>query len=170
LPTGIIIPFGSDTPPTGFLLCDGSAVSRATFAGLFAVIGTSYGVGDGGTTFNLPNLQGRIPQGKDSVQTEFDTLGETGGAKETTLTADQVPVHKHILRGSGGGTSAITLSNDGPDSSSGGGIGTIIPSASSGGGTRGVQENTGVDNTTISANAAHSNMPPYQVVNYIIQT
>jgi len=166
LQTGTLAAFGGATIPAGFLLCDGSAVSRTTFAALFAVIGTSYGVGDGATTFNLPNLEGRLPQGKDSGDTDFDTLGETGGTKATLLTADQVPVHKHILRGSGGGAFS-PLTNEGPDSSTGPGIGTIIPSASS---DRGVQENTGVDNTTISSNNTHSNLAPYSVTNYIVKT
>lgn len=61
--TGMISMFGSATPPTGFLNCDGSAVSRTTYADLFAVLSTTYGVGDGSTTFNVPNLSGRFPLG-----------------------------------------------------------------------------------------------------------
>jgi microcystin-dependent protein len=63
VPTGAILPYGASTAPTNFLLCDGSAVSRSTYATLLAVIGTTYGVGNGSTTFNLPNLQGRFPLG-----------------------------------------------------------------------------------------------------------
>lgn len=83
---GITSVWWTDTPPTGWLLCDGSAVSRTTYSTLFALLGTVFGVGDGSTTFNLPSLKGRIPVGKDSSQTEFDTLGETGGAKTHTHT------------------------------------------------------------------------------------
>jgi microcystin-dependent protein len=61
--TGAIVAFGSSTPPTGWLNCDGSAVSRTTYASLFAVVGTTYGAGNGTTTFNLPNLLGRFPLG-----------------------------------------------------------------------------------------------------------
>ncbi len=61
--TGMIVMFGSATPPTGFLLCNGQAVSRTTYADLFAVCSTSYGVGDGSTTFNVPDLQSRFPLG-----------------------------------------------------------------------------------------------------------
>ena len=57
---GFIFPYAGSATPAGFLPCDGSAVSRATYALLFAVIGTTYGVGDGSTTFNLPNLKGRV--------------------------------------------------------------------------------------------------------------
>lgn len=59
VPVGVLLPYGGSSTPTGFLLCDGSAVSRATYAALFAAIGTSYGTGDGTTTFNLPNTSGR---------------------------------------------------------------------------------------------------------------
>lgn len=63
VPTGAILPYGGATAPSNFLLCNGSAVSRTTYANLFAILSTSYGVGDGSTTFNLPNLQGRFPLG-----------------------------------------------------------------------------------------------------------
>jgi microcystin-dependent protein len=94
-PTGGIMQFAGSTAPTGWLLCQGQAVSRTTFAALFASIGTTYGVGDNSTTFNLPNLQGRVPVGRDSAQTEFDALGETGGSKTVTLTQAQMPSHSH---------------------------------------------------------------------------
>jgi len=79
---GAIVAYGGTLPPTGFLLCDGSAISRVTFSALFAVIGTTYGTGDGSTTFNLPNLKGRVPVGLDTSQTEFNTMGKTGGHKD----------------------------------------------------------------------------------------
>jgi microcystin-dependent protein len=63
VPTGSITMYGSSTPPTGFLNCDGSAVSRTTYANLFAVTSTTYGAGDGSTTFNLPDLKARFPLG-----------------------------------------------------------------------------------------------------------
>lgn len=72
-PAGSIQIWGTSTAPTGFLLCDGSAVSRTTYAALFAVIGTTFGVGDGSTTFNLPNLKNRVPVGVDtSVKTVLE--------------------------------------------------------------------------------------------------
>lgn len=95
LPVGIIMPYGSDTIPQNWLLCDGSAVSRTDYATLFSVIGTTYGVGDGSTTFNLPNLKGKVAVGKDTTQTEFDVLGETGGEKAHTLTINEMPSHSH---------------------------------------------------------------------------
>jgi len=85
----------TDVAPTGFLLCQGQAVSRSTYSALFAVIGTTYGVGDGSTTFNLPDAKGKVAVGKDSAQSEFDALGETGGAKTHTLSATEMPGHTH---------------------------------------------------------------------------
>lgn len=81
---GTIIQWGSNVIPNDWLLCDGSAVSRTTYADLFAVIGTNFGIGDGSTTFNLPDLRGRIAVGK-SNDSEFDTLGKTGGSKTDDL-------------------------------------------------------------------------------------
>lgn len=63
VPTGAILPYGAATAPANFLLCDGTAVSRSTYSTLFDIVSTSYGVGNGTTTFNLPNLQGRFPLG-----------------------------------------------------------------------------------------------------------
>lgn len=97
VPTGSINAWSTNTAPTGWQLCDGTAVSRTTYAALFAVIGTTYGAGDGTTTFNLPNLKGRAIVGRDSAQTEFDTLGETGGAKTHTLTTAEMPAHSHTI-------------------------------------------------------------------------
>ena len=75
--TGTIIPWPKATVLNGFLRCDGTAVSRTTYADLFAVIGTSYGAGDGASTFNVPNLQGKIPLGDDG--SNFN-IGSSGGA------------------------------------------------------------------------------------------
>ena len=75
------------TAPAGWLGCDGSAVSRTTYADLFAVIGTTYGQGDGSTTFNLPDLTGRVVLGADGTY----TLGSTGGAASHTLVETELP-------------------------------------------------------------------------------
>ena len=84
IPAGSITMYGAAAAPTGWLLCDGSAVSRATYATLFGVIGVTYGAGDSTTTFNLPNLKSRFPVGLDSSDASWDALGETGGAKTHT--------------------------------------------------------------------------------------
>ena len=87
-PVGSIQMFGGTTAPSGWLICDGSEVSRTTYADLFNVIGTTYGTGDGSNTFNLPNFKGRVPVGLDGNDTDFNTLGKTGGSKE-------LQAHKH---------------------------------------------------------------------------
>lgn len=82
-PTGAILAFAGATGsvPDGWLLCDGTVVSRTVYANLFALVGTVYGAGDGFTTFALPNFRGSVPVGLDVAQSEFDTLGEVGGSK-----------------------------------------------------------------------------------------
>lgn len=90
-PAGIIMPFAGTVAPQGCLFCDGSAVSRTTYAALFAVIGTTYGEGDGSTTFNVPDLSGRVVIGVSNSH----ALGTTGGSETVTLTEDQMPAHSH---------------------------------------------------------------------------
>lgn len=101
-PSGMLAPFAGSSAPSGWLLCDGAAVSRSTYASLFAVVGTTYGAGNGSTTFNLPDLRGRIPVGKNAGT--FVSLGGTGGVETVTLTADQsgLPAHAHPAGGSSG--------------------------------------------------------------------
>ena len=96
-PAGVITQYGGSSAPTGWLLCQGQAISRTNslYTRLFTAISTTYGAGDGTTTFNVPNLQGRIPVGRDSTQTEFDALAETGGSKTSTLTTANLPSHQH---------------------------------------------------------------------------
>jgi microcystin-dependent protein len=96
---GLVSMFAGATAPAGWLTCDGAAVSRTAYANLFNVVGTIYGIGDGTTTFNLPNLKGRVPVGRDTTQVEFDTLGETGGAKTHTLGVTEMPSHTHSQTG-----------------------------------------------------------------------
>lgn len=93
-PAGVITPFGGSSAPSGWLLCDGSSFSSDSYPDLAAVLGDTYGV-HSGTTYYLPNLKGRIPVGRDSGQTEFDVLGELGGAKTHTLTEAEMPSHTH---------------------------------------------------------------------------
>jgi microcystin-dependent protein len=103
---GEMIAYAGPTAPGGWLLCQGQAVSRATFATLFAVIGVAFGVGDGSTTFNLPDLRGRVAVGHDAGQTEFNVLGETGGFKTHTLTLAQLPPHTHTINHDHGSVSS----------------------------------------------------------------
>lgn len=98
LPIGSMIPYGNTTPPENWLICDGSEVSRTTYAELFNVIGTSYGSGDGTTTFNLPNKKGRVSVGFASDDSDFNTIGKTGGEKTHILKVEEMPKHSHILK------------------------------------------------------------------------
>lgn len=113
LPIGAIMPFGSDTIPENWLLCNGQAVSRETYSSLFNTIGTNYGAGDGFTTFNLPDLRKRVPVGKDGNDTDFNTLGNTGGEKTHTLTIAEMPPHNHKEPIDGGTESGDYLSYGG---------------------------------------------------------
>ncbi len=185
LPAGGVIAWMTNTAPTGWLLCDGSLVSRTTYAALYSVIGTTYGAGDGSTTFALPNLKGRIPVGRDSGVAAFDTLAETGGAVDVTLTSAQsgLPAHNHAVNITSGTNSVghthtqqtfvtatdTTTANAGTRlrqiNAATGGLATSTQSANH---THAVVGNT--DNiTSAGAAAAHSNLQPYLVVNYVIK-
>lgn len=145
LPIGSMIPYGKATPPTNWLVCDGSAVSRTTYSELFAVIGTSYGAGDGSTTFNLPNKKGRVSVGLDTSDTDFNTIGKTGGEKKHTLTVAEMPSHSHTLKSYG---------------SPGGGYG---------GNATAVDSDRNLPTNETGGNQPHNNLQPYQVDNWIIK-
>ena len=99
IPTATIVPWTTTSVPSGFLECAGAAVSRSTYAALFAIIGTTYGAGDGSTTFNLPNLQDKVALSKSPTK----AVGTTGGANTVTPTGN--------ISGNVGGTTAnATLS------------------------------------------------------------
>lgn len=93
MPVGAVIPYSGINPPSGYLLADGSAVSRTTYPALFTVCGTMYGVGDGSTTFNLPNLVRRFPLGLDRSTSDFQ-IGNSGGEEEVVLAGAEL-AHRH---------------------------------------------------------------------------
>lgn len=102
MPTGSVIPYAGESAPDGWLLCDGAAVSRTTYAALFAVIGTTFGSGDGSTTFNLPDLRGRVAVGVTSDANLGQTEGATSYTADTAghiLTADELAPHSHEENG-----------------------------------------------------------------------
>lgn len=162
LPPGIIAPYGGDSAPEGWLLCDGSDVSRATYARLFDAIGENYGDGDNSTTFTLPDLRQRLPLGKADSGTG-DTLGETGGTID----------HTHPLSNNGAAKVSVAAT-----ASYGVQIERITPDAggaswsashkagteSAGGGSATPTHGAGLFGRTDESN------PPYQVTNYIIKT
>lgn len=190
-PTGCIMMYTLVSAPTGWLLCDGSAVSRTTYSGLFAVIGTTYGIGNGSTTFNLPNLLGRVPVGKSAAGT-FSTIGNTGGAETHTLSATESGVASHSHGASSAATShrhAATAGTNGvgipyratnPDSAGAAGWGAQLdggastgywlsnqPTANESAHTHAITVNNA---TATSATSAHNNLQPYLVLSFIIKT
>lgn len=108
MPTGMIVAYAATTPPKGWVTCDGAALSRTTYASLFSIIGTSYGSGDGTTTFNAPDLRGRAPigYGAGTGLTARNTLNAPTGEESVTLTALQsgVAAHSHTVTSVTGGT------------------------------------------------------------------
>lgn len=90
---GVVVFRPIATIPAGYLLCNGQAVSRTIYANLFAVFGTTFGTGDGSTTFNLPNLQGYFLMG--SGPAGANPVGSTGGEATHTLTESEMPTHSH---------------------------------------------------------------------------
>jgi microcystin-dependent protein len=146
-PTGAYKFTASSAPPTGYLLCDGSAVSRATYATLFSVISTQYGAGDGSTTFNLPDFQGRFPVGV-GTHTDINAAGKNEGV---ATVANRRPRHNH--------TNGLTLPDHGHgvsdpthghqvnfDNGAGGGS---IRTPTWGAGSTGVVTSNGVGTTSI---------------------
>jgi microcystin-dependent protein len=94
--TGSIIMYGSGSIPTGYLECTGQAVSRSTYADLFTVIGTTFGVGDGTTTFNVPDLRDNFPVGKSGTK----ALATKAGSNTATLATTNLASHRHSALGS----------------------------------------------------------------------
>lgn len=109
VPTGTILPFAGSVAPANAIICDGRAVLRSGgYAKLFSIIGTAYGSGNGTTTFNVPDLKGKIPVGLDnsvSPQVEFNSLGKSGGAKVEILDTTKIPNHSHNIKHSHSGSS-----------------------------------------------------------------
>jgi microcystin-dependent protein len=156
---GMLVPYAGAAAPTGWLLCFGQQISRTTYADLFTAIGTAYGIGDGVTTFNIPDLRGRVIAGKDDMgatsadrltnQTgglDGDVLGATGGAETHTLTTAELPAHTHSVPSGGSGSSNYAL---------GGSSGSFSASQTTG--------STGNGD-------AHNNIQPTIILNYIIKT
>jgi microcystin-dependent protein len=164
VPVGVVVPFAGSTSPAGWELCYGQAISRTTYAGLFNTIGTTYGSGDGSTTFNVPDLRGRVSAGKDdmggtaasrltsTVLTASNTLGATGGTQTHTLTSAQsgVPAHSHSIQVANVHTFTGIIGSTGHG-------GTVTYNA------------TTENNTAANASSAHPITQPTIVLNYIIK-
>lgn len=199
-PSGALMPFAGSAAPTGYLICDGSAISRTTYGTLFSAIGTSYGTGDGSTTFNLPDLRGRMPVGK-GTHVSVDALGENDGA----ALANRRPAHSHAGTGRtadagshshggsiGGGGHEHTyniptsLNNTYVNRDSGGSAATTLRDVglsgyqnlgTSGGGGHSHTLSINPDGThghdfsvTVGSTGGTTDAPSFVVVNYIIKT
>ena len=160
--SGAILMWPTASAPSGYLLCDGTAVSRTTYATLFALFGTTFGTGDGSTTFNLPNYTNRMPYGT--------TIGATGGSADAivvshTHTATVTdPSHFHS-------TSVGAAGTFGSSTTTYGSVGTL------GGTHSGIVDFTNVattgitvSNNTTGVSGTNANLPPYLGINFIIKT
>ncbi len=166
LPVGSGMDYFGTEAPYGYLFADGSAISRTEYAELFAIIGTTYGAGDGSKTFNLPDKRSRVSVAKDNGT--FNTLGKTGGEETHVLTTSEIPSHSHesslYFTGYSGwsgncpaGYYAFNLSN------------TVVKNTD----TAAITGQTGVGRTpagaAVGGSTAHNNLQPYLVCNYIIK-
>lgn len=190
VPVGGIMPFVSASVSIpGWQYCDGSALSRATYSELFAVIGEEYGPGDGSTTFNLPDLRSRVPVGRDVSETEFEELGLSGGEMFHTLTETEMPSHTHIQDAHSHGNSVSasgnhrhTIARAAPGSNAAdvrsNNFRTINTSDSPWGeselGGNHIHtvtiNNATATNQSTGGDGSHNNLQPYLVVQYIIYT
>jgi microcystin-dependent protein len=144
------------SPPTGYLLCNGSAVSRTNFAALFAVIGTTFGVGDNSTTFNLPNYTNRVPVGAGGLY----AAAATGGSKDAVVVS-----HTHTATVTDPGHSHQTGST-----TSDTGFVSVRSTGTSGVATSTATTGISVGISTTGSSGTDANMPPYLAIFYIIKT
>jgi microcystin-dependent protein len=171
VPSGSMLDFAGTVAPTGWLLCDGSAVSRTTYARLFSAISTNWGVGDGSTTFNLPNMTRRVGMGAggSGSGTIGNTVGNVGGEETHVLTTPEIPAHSHTATDSGHVHGEQVSVGAGATTSI---VGTVNLNTGAVNGA-GITTNTGTANITVSntgGGGAHNNIQPSAIVLKIIKT
>ena len=182
-PSGIVSAYAGSSAPSGWLLCYGQAVSRTTYASLFTAIGTTYGSGDGSTTFNVPDLRGRAIAGQDDMGgtsadrltnqsggLNGDTLGATGGSETHTLTTAELAAHSHKLIATG------NITNNSPSLGADEQIVTRYQHGYVAGGEifsyifQGTSTAATLGNSADSGSGdAHNNVQPTIILNYIIK-
>lgn len=173
--TGFVAPVGSVTmyagasAPTGWLFCDGSAISRTTYADLFTAIGTTFGTGDGSTTFNIPDMRGRAPIGVGTGSgLTARSLAATVGEETHVLSTAEMPAHTHTQN-----AHHHTSASDGTMYFLDSDLGQYTAGATSGGGALASGQTTGdttPTNNNTGGGGAHNVMQPSLVVNFIIKT
>lgn len=194
MPAGTVVQTARSTAPTGWLLCQGQTISRATYSVLFAAIGTIYGAGDGSTTFTLPNMSGRSVIGSGTAPSgngvTAKTLGGTGGDETVVLTEVQIPSHTHIQNSHnhtqdahGHANTLQVRANVGDvwsgqpnlDDFPGSGGPISATNVVVGGMTGSITANTATNQATTATNqytgggGSHNNLQPYIVLNYMIK-
>jgi microcystin-dependent protein len=150
MPSGIVLPYGGASAPSGYLLCAGQAVSRiGATAALFAAIGTTYGSGDGSTTFNLPDITGRVVAGKEATATRLTSgvSGVDGGTLGAHGGDQSMQSHLHSF------TAVINIGPGNGAFNAGGSF-----------------NNAGGQNTTVTGGGGSQNVQPTIILNYIIKT
>ena len=189
VPPGTVIMYIAATAPAGFLLCNGSEISRTTYATLYAIISTTYGSGNGSTTFNLPDLRGRVPigYGQGSGLSNRNLNGK-GGAETHTLTTSEMPSHNHGISDPGHGHSAgdnghshnISKGTTGYSASYNGSMESLSGGSRNNGNTNfgsdtsyaNVYVNNNTTGISINNNGSgnsHNIMQPFIVMNFIIK-
>jgi microcystin-dependent protein len=182
IPSGVINPFAgpSANVPSGWVLCYGQAISRTLYPGLFAAISTTYGSGDGSTTFNVPDLRGRTLFGLDNMGgtaagrltgsntgniSSPTTLGSTGGEENHTLLTAELASHNHGITDPGHTHPAPVTNNGAGYNSNGDTFQTIGQTVTATG-----SSTTGIAINDTGGGGSHNTTPPAMVINWIIKT
>lgn len=163
LPVGSVIEYPSDKVPDNWLLCNGQTVSRTIYSELFNVLGTTWGTGDGSTTFNLPSKLGLVTVGKNPSDTSFNTLGKKGGEKTHKLTVSELASHTH-------GHRVVKqlwtqIANKDADSD----LPRAVTNDGNNRGWSGYVTGGNCANQNTGGDTAHNNLQPYVVSNFIIK-
>lgn len=187
VPAGCGMDYWGTSAPSGWLFAYGQAVSRTTYAALFAAIGTTFGAGDGSTTFNLPDKRGRSSFGKDDMGgtsanrltnqsggVNGDVLGAVGGAETHTLTTAELAAHSHTGTTDSSGSHSHGFSINYSPTITASGTNAATTSANAGTlpwTTAAAGDHTHTFTTANSGSgSAHNNIPPAIICNYIIKT